>query len=122
MSIELNGTTPRPPGDEINFIKEISGVLYNNKIWFRILAVTSVMAGVTFAISIIGIVIAWLPIWMGILLYQITGSIEEAYLEGKKSALVASLSKLGTYFKIMGALTIIGLVIQLGGVIVKLIK
>ena len=122
MSIELNGTTPRPPGDEINFIKEISGVLYNNKIWFRILAVTSVMAGVTFAISIIGIVIAWLPIWMGILLYQITGSIEEAYLEGKKSALVTSLSKLGTYFKIMGALTIIGLVIQLGGVIVKLIK
>ena len=61
-------------------------------------------------LTIFGIVIAWLPIWTGILLIQSAGAIEQAYLGENQAAMTRSLSKLKTYFIIMGILTLIGLI------------
>lgn len=65
-----------------------------------------------------GIVFAWLPIWMGILLHQSAAAIERAQVTGDKAALTQSLSKIKTYFTISGVTAIIGLVAAIAAMIV----
>ena len=67
--------------------------------------------------TLFGIIIAWLPIWMGVLLLQSSTSIERAQVTGNKALLVESLDKIKTYFTIMGVLTLIGLILTIMGII-----
>lgn len=91
--------------------KALSTPLYSAKFWLKLVAVMSIIYGVLCALSIVGIVIAWLPIWMGVLLFQCAGQIEQAYLADDAQALHNGLAKLRTFFTIVGILTLIGLVI-----------
>ena len=71
-----------------------------------------IIYGVLTALSIVGIIVAWLPIWMGVLLFQSASAVERAHQSDDAAALMESLSKLKTYFTIMGVLTLIGLVLM----------
>ena len=92
-------------------VKTLSAPLYSAKFWMKLVAVMSIIYGVLTALSIVGIIIAWLPIWIGVLLFQCAGQVERAYLADDAQALQNSLAKLQTYFTIVGILTLIGLVI-----------
>lgn len=98
-------------------IKTVSEPLYNAKFWMKLVAVMMIIYGVLTALTIVGIIIAWLPIWMGIVLYQSAGLVEKAYLSTDDQAMTMALAKLKTYFTITGVLTLIGLVIGLLSVI-----
>ena len=91
-------------------IQQISYPLYNCKGWMKLLGVMSIIAGVIYAITIFGLIIAWLPIWIGVLLFQSATAAEEAYYNGSEYELVKSLAKLKTYFIIMGVLTLISII------------
>ena len=91
-------------------IREIAAPLYGAKFWLQLVGVMMIVYGVLTAITIIGIVVAWLPIWLGVLLFQTAKSIEAAYTSEDEPALLAAMGKLKTYFTIMGVLTLIGLV------------
>ena len=91
-------------------VKELSIPLYQCKGWMKLVGVMSIIGGALQVLTIFGIVIAWLPIWTGILLIQSAGAIEQAYLGENQAAMTRSLSKLKTYFIIMGILTLIGLI------------
>lgn len=97
--------------------KTLSTPLYSAKFWMKLVAVMAIIYGVLIALSIIGIIVAWLPIWLGILLFQSAGQIEQAYLADDAQALHNALSKLRTYFTIFGVLTLIGLVVACLGFI-----
>ena len=75
------------------------------------MGVIFIISGALNALSIVGIIIAWLPIWQGVLLLQSAGAIEQAYLSGNRNEMTRSLSKLKTYFIIMGVLTLIGIIV-----------
>lgn len=92
-------------------IRQISNSLYSAKGWMKLSGVLLIINGVFIALTIIGILIAWLPIWMGVLLFQSAGAVERAYNSEDEAALVESLSKLKTYFVIMGVLSLIGIVL-----------
>src|SRR3972149_4546629 len=100
--------------DETNFqmgiIKEISFPLYNCKGWMKLVGVMSIISGVIAALTIIGILFAWLPICTGALLFQSANAIGQAYETDSKPAMTRSLSKLKTYFIIMGVITLIGVI------------
>jgi len=102
-------------------IQEVSMPIFEAKGWIKILGVISIIYGVLVALSIVGIIIAWLPIWMGILLFKAGSQIEEAKNTGNKHNLMESLSKIKTYFIISGVLTIIGLALAIIAVIVGFI-
>jgi hypothetical protein len=91
-------------------IKELSFPLYNCKGWMKLVGVMSIISGAIAAISIVGIIFAWLPIWTGVLLFQSAKAIEQAYETDSKPAMTRSLSRLKTYFIIMGILTLIGII------------
>lgn len=91
-------------------IREIAAPLYGAKFWLQLVGVMMIIYGVLSAITIIGLVVAWLPIWLGVLLFQTAKAIELAYTSEDEPAMLAAMAKLKTYFTIMGVLTLVGLI------------
>jgi len=92
-----------------NAVRELSLPIHQSKGWMKLLGVLSIIYGAVSVFTIVGIVVAWLPIWMGVLLIQAASSVEKAQVTGEKETLVESLNKLKTYFTIQGILALIGL-------------
>jgi hypothetical protein len=99
-------------------IRELSVPIFQSKGWLRLLGILSILFGVLMVITVVGITIAWLPIWMGVLLIQSATAIERAYVAGDKARLMESMDKLKAYFTISGILAIIGLVLIVIGMFV----
>ena len=74
------------------------------------LGVVMLVIGIVTALSIVGIVIAWLPIWLGVLLFQAAGRIETAFATEDAGLFRESLAKLKTSFVIQSVLLLIYLV------------
>ncbi len=96
---------------EENLVKEISYPLFSSKGWIKFLGILMLIYGIFVAISIVGIVIAWLPIWLGVLLIQTSSRIEQAQAQGNKAALIKAQNSLSTYFTVYGVLALIGIII-----------
>ncbi len=99
-------------------IKQITLPLYEAKGWMKFLGVMMIIMGVMIALSIVGLVIAWLPIWMGVLLFQAAGKADAAYVGEDEALLIASLGKVKTFFVINGVLMLIYLII-IGVTVIK---
>ena len=74
------------------------------------LGILSILYGVLSAMTIIGILICWLPIWQGILLLRAGNGVEVAQLSGNSEDFMKTMHNLRTYFTIMGVLALAGLV------------
>jgi len=96
--------------NESAIVRELSLPLSQGKGWMKLVGVLAIISGIFTAITIVGLVVAWLPIWMGVLLFQSASAIEQAQMAGDKGAMVQSMNKLKTYFTIMGILTLIWIV------------
>lgn len=93
-------------------VQQLAGPLAQAKIWMQIVGVLLIIYGVLTAITIVGIIFAWLPIWMGVLLFQAAGAAGQAQSGGDPAVLERALGKIKVYFIIMGVLTLIGLVLM----------
>ena len=101
------------PTEQMSLIQQISYPLYECKGWMKLLGVMFIIGGIIYAITIIGLIVAWLPIWIGVLLFQSANAAERAYETASEYELHHSLSKLKTYFIIMGVLTLLGIIISI---------
>ncbi len=79
--------------------------------WLKFLGIINIITGGLQALSIVGILWAWLPIWLGIILTQ-AGSKAQEYADKNDQAALAGLTgKLKTYFLISGIVMIVSLAI-----------
>ena len=86
--------------------------------WMKLLAVLSIISGIFIALTIIGLIIAWLPIWIGVLLMRAANDAQNAVRTGGETEAVSATGNLSTIFKIYGIITAIYLgLIALGFVI-----
>ncbi|HEX7031342.1 MAG TPA: DUF5362 family protein [Gammaproteobacteria bacterium] len=92
-------------------VKDISLPLFNAKFWMKLMGVFMIIYGVLVALTIVGILIAWLPIWIGVLLFQAASAIDAAYSQGDADAAVRAADKLKVYFIINGVLLLIGIIL-----------
>ncbi len=58
----------------------------------------------------IGIIFAWLPIWMGVLLWKGANRFKEALIEGDEASAILGADNIKTYFVITGVLAAIGII------------
>ncbi len=93
-----------------NLVREISQPLKNAAGWMRFLGIAMIVYGILIALSIVGIVIAWLPIWLGVLMTRSANRVNEAYYQGNQFALTESLRNLGSYFTINGVILLISII------------
>jgi hypothetical protein len=105
--------TPAPSPQENQTVQQLSVPIYQARGWLKFLGVLSIISGVGSALSIVGIIFAWLPIWMGVLMFQAGSSIEPAGQFGDKFAFLRSMGSLKTYFILQGVLTLLGIVFAL---------
>lgn len=89
--------------------------------WMKFIGILSIIAGALTALSIIGIIIAWLPIWMGVVLYQAGNLASSAYLLKDENKFLESVSKIRLYFILTGITLIVGIAFSLITVLVVLI-
>lgn len=113
-----------PGGTPADSLKELFEPLYRAKFWMQLIGVVLIIMGIFTALSIIGIVIAWIPIWAGVVLMQAAGSVDQAYSSGNTEAAATAMRRLKTYFTILGvlmliyiALMVLGLLFGIGGMI-----
>lgn len=101
--------------DRSALVRDLSLPLASGKGWVKFVGIINIIVGALYAISIIGLIVAWIPIWMGVLLVQSGNAIERAQMAGDESALRLALDKLRVYFIIQGVLLIISLAVMVLG-------
>ncbi|NLG60489.1 MAG: DUF5362 domain-containing protein [Gammaproteobacteria bacterium] len=104
----------------LNDVRAIVRPLTDGKFWMKLLGVMMIISGGLQVLSIIGILWAWVPIWLGVLLFQSAGAAAEASATGDVAAATRATDKLRLFFMIQGilmliALVMVGVVFLLGG-------
>lgn len=88
--------------------------------WIKLLGILSIIGGITTALSVVGIVVAWIPIWMGVILLQVASKTEEYKITKEPEALEEAMSKLKTYFVLQGVVALVGIIATVIGLIIAL--
>ena len=97
-------------GAESSLIRDLSMPLIEAKGWMKLLGIMMIIYGALVALTIFGLVVCWLPIWLGILLFKAAGYAETARMTGEKLQLVEALRKIRTFFVINGVMMLITLI------------
>ena len=71
-----------------SLVRELSYPLYKGKSWLKFYGIITIITGVLAALSIVGILYAWLPVWLGVLVNGAANKVEMAYHTGNKQALI----------------------------------
>lgn len=89
----------------VNSCKDMSG-------WVKFLGIVLIVAGAIYALSLVGIIIAWLPIWIGVILLRVANNCREVS-GGTFDSLGDILGSLKTYFLLMGILAIVSIILSI---------
>lgn len=108
----------QPPSAELTILNQIQRVSEGMSGWLKFLGIMNIISGALTALSIWGIIIAWLPIWLGVLLLQAANRINSARFTQNRSELVTMMDKLRLYFVIQGILIIVTIALVIVGVVV----
>ena len=97
--------------DRSAIVRDLVTPLASGKGWIKFLGIVTIVgAGLSVIFSFgVGLIVAWLPIWMGVLLLQSGGALERAQTAGDEVAMRLALGKMRTYFVIQGVLVVISL-------------
>jgi hypothetical protein len=74
--------------------------------WLKLLGIVTLLSGIPAALTIVGLVFAWLPIWLGVLLIQAGGAAQRE----TDYDLLRLIEKLKTYFIVQGIMLIIAVI------------
>jgi Family of unknown function (DUF5362) len=110
-----------PASQDNQLVQQLSLPLFQARGWLKFLGVLEIIAGVLYALTIVGLLFAWLPIWMGVLMYQAGSSIEAAGQFGDKFAFLRSMGNLKTYFVIQGVVVVVSFALVVISIIVMLV-
>ena len=94
-------------------IRSIIEPLARGKFWMQLIGVMMIIYGAITALSIVGIIIAWIPIWAGAVLMQAAGAVHRAYTTSAPEEASYAMGKLRVYFTIFGVLTLLGLILMI---------
>jgi len=92
-------------------VKRLASVLAAGSGWMKFLAVLMFIYGGFCVLTITGILFAWIPIWLGVVLWGVASRATQASYSGSESDLAIALDKVRFFFKLYGILFIVGFVV-----------
>ena len=79
--------------------------------WMRFLGILLIVYGVFIALSIIGLVVAWIPIWLGLLLVRAADASKNLIITEDADYAVELSENIGKFIKISGIVVLVWLVL-----------
>lgn len=101
-------------------LRDIIEPLYRSRFWMQLLGVMLILTGLLTALSIVGIVVAWIPVWAGVALFQASGAAKRGYENNSESDIKQTMAKLRTYFLISGIMTLIYVLFMVASMVLGL--
>ena len=111
-------TVNQPPTTNNPAVANVMRPLHDAAGWMKLIGTLGIIYGVLMALTIIGLIIAWLPIWMGVLLNRAADGSRAAAAAGDEERAIAATRNLSTIFKVQGVLVLIGLLLWLVGLVI----
>jgi|GEM_PF-338779 len=94
---------------------------YESRGWLRLLSVALIVSGIFQLLTIVGILWAWICIWLGVLFWQAAGCAENARERGDRFEFERYLQRTKTIITVSGVLVIISIIMSLAGVLIMLL-
>lgn len=88
-------------------VRHVIGPIYRGRHWIQLVGILLIINGSIITVTGIGVLIAWLPIWLGVLLLKVAQAARIAWQFGDANMLALSLKRLKTTFTIMGVTTLL---------------
>lgn len=98
-------------GNEGEQIKRLASVLASGSSWIKCLAVFMFISGGLEVLTITGIIIAWIPIWLGVTLWSAASKAQNAAVLGSETEMLGALDKLRFFFKLSVIASIVLLIL-----------
>ena len=108
----------QPKPREAIILSQIQQVSNGMTGWLKFLGIVNIVSGALSVLSLWGILIAWLPSWLGVLLLQAANRITNARFANNQGELVQMMDKLRLYFVIQGILIIVSVVLGIIAIII----
>ncbi len=89
--------------------------------WMKFMGIMTIIGGCVQVLTVFGIVVAWLPIWMGVVLTKAGAKASEYADKGDFASLDGVTGQLKTYFTISGVLIIVSFAVTLIAVVAWLV-
>ena len=112
--------------DNIKLLKELATPLFTAQRWIKLFGWMMIGNGILTIFSGWGILICWLPIWMGVLLLKAGSAMAVAGRTGDRAQFLAAQEKLKTFFTVNGILMLVGIILTtimmlvFGGIVMKM--
>lgn len=104
-------TVNQPPATNNPVVANVMRPLHDAAGWMKLIGTLAIIYGILIALTIIGLIIAWLPIWLGVLLNRAANEAQAAARAGDETQAIAATRNLGTIFKVQGVIVLIGLIL-----------
>lgn len=109
-----------PATPPVDWLARLLEPAYAAKSWLRFLGVVMIAGGVLAALTLVGLLFAWLYVWIGVLLWQAGDRAEQARRLRDPALLEQFLQKLKTLITIAGVTTALSLALALVALLLAL--
>lgn len=114
-------TVNQPPATNNPVIANVMRPLADAAGWMKLIGTLAIVYGVLMALTIVGIIVAWLPIWLGVLLRRAADASEAASMAGDEGQAISATRNLSTIFRVQGVLLLIVLILWAVGLAVLIV-
>lgn len=95
----------------------VADPLYRARGWMKFVGLAEIVSGVGLALTVMGLLVAWLPIWMGVILFKAAGDTRRAVEDSDPAALGKALDRLRTFFVLGGLQAILGVAVVVAAIL-----
>ena len=114
-------TVNQPPATNNPVIANVMRPLSEAAGWMKLIGTLAIIYGVLMALTIIGLIVAWLPIWLGVLLRRAADESQAAAMTGDEGRAMSATRNLSTIFRVQGVLLLIVLILWAVGIAVAIV-
>ena len=97
-------------------LPDLAGPLYRARGWMKFVGLAEIVSGLGLALTVMGLLVAWLPIWMGVVLFRVAGNTRRAVEDSDPAALGKALDQLRTFFVLGGIQVILGVAVVVAAI------
>lgn len=100
---------------------EVARPLYEARGWIKLIGIINIIQGIIAAISIVGLITFWIPLWIGLLLTKASSLLEEGFQRNSPRLIYEANQKLATVATIAGVIITIALAMMVLAIVAVVI-